>query len=55
MKEYQDLHCHTHLSVCEKDSATIPYYVESAVKQNIKTVGIADHMWDKEIPRPDDL
>ena len=55
MKLYQDLHCHTHLSVCGKDSATIPYYVESAVRQNIETVGIADHMWDKEVPFPDDM
>lgn len=50
MKLDCDLHAHTHLSCCGEDSATIENYVKTAEKFGLKTIGIADHMWDKEIP-----
>ena len=50
MKIRHDIHCHTHLSLCGKDNATIAYYVRSARKLGLKLVGIADHMWDEKIP-----
>ena len=50
-----DIHCHTHLSVCGEDSATIESYVRSATKLGLKTIGIADHMWDSKIPFFDDM
>lgn len=55
MKICHDIHCHTHLSVCGQDSATIAYYVESARRNGLKKIGIADHMWDKKIPFADSL
>lgn len=50
-----DIHCHTHFSVCGKDSATIESYVRSATQLGLKTIGIADHMWDAKIPFFDDM
>lgn len=50
-----DIHCHTHLSVCGQQSATIEYYVASAKKLGLDTVGIADHMWDNKVPFHDDM
>lgn len=47
-----DIHCHTHLSVCADETATIAYYVESAKKQGLTTIGIADHLWDAGVPFP---
>lgn len=45
-----DLHAHTYLSVCGEDQATIANYVKSAKRNNLKFIGISDHMWDKDIP-----
>lgn len=50
-----DIHCHTHLSVCADDTATIDYYVASAKKQGLTTIGIADHLWDTGIPFPSSM
>lgn len=50
MKLTHDIHTHTHLSICGKEDATISYYVQSAKELGLKTVGIADHMWDAKIP-----
>lgn len=48
-----DLHAHTHLSLCAKDIATIKNYVKSAKRNNLKLIGLSDHMWDKDIPLPE--
>lgn len=45
-----DIHAHTHLSICGQDNSTIENYVKSAKRNGIFLIGIADHMWDKEIP-----
>lgn len=55
MKIEHDIHVHTYLSVCGKDSATIEAYVCSAKKLGIKKIGIADHMWDLKIPFTDSM
>lgn len=55
MEILYDLHAHTHLSVCGDDSATIENYVASAKKHGLKLIGIADHMWDKEIAFTDSM
>lgn len=55
MKIEHDIHTHTHLSLCAKESATIEYYVRSAKEKGLKVVGIADHMWDAKIPMPESL
>lgn len=55
MKIEHDIHTHTHLSLCAKESATIEYYVRSARERGLKVVGIADHMWDAKVPMPDSL
>lgn len=51
-----DLHIHTHLSVC---SGCAEQNVENIVKyakaNGISTVGIADHVWDCEIPAGNDF
>jgi len=50
-----DIHCHTHLSVCADDNATVEMYVASAQKLGLTTVGIADHLWDSRVPFPEDM
>lgn len=45
-----DIHAHTHLSLCGQDNATIANYVKQAKENGVSLIGIADHMWDKEIP-----
>ena len=50
MKIDYDIHAHTHLSLCGEDSATIANYVKSAKRLGIKLIGIADHMWDLDVP-----
>ena len=55
MKITCDLHAHTHLSVCGQDCSTIARYVETALDFGLNTVGIADHMWDAEIPFPPEM
>lgn len=42
----QDLHMHTHLSLCAKKEAVLQKYISQAAEYGIDTVGIADHLWD---------
>ena len=48
MKIDCDLHMHTHLSLCANETATAQNYIDNARRLGIKTLGIADHMWDDE-------
>ncbi len=48
MKITQDLHVHTHLSLCAKRDAFAAGYIETALKCGIETLGIADHLWDHD-------
>ena len=50
-----DIHCHTHLSVCADETATIKYYVASAKRQGLNTIGIADHLWEAGVRFPDTM
>ena len=55
MKITQDLHMHTHLSSCAKPEATLEAYIAQASSLGLDTLGIADHMWDENVPlSPDD-
>lgn len=44
-----DLHLHTTLSYCGKDSATPENYVEIAKKKGLSTIGFSDHVWDTAV------
>lgn len=45
----QDLHMHTHLSLCAKPEATLQAYLDQAKEMNLTTLGIADHFWDDTV------
>ena len=46
-----DLHIHTNLSACSTDPMqTVESIVDYAAKHGIATVGITNHVWDREIP-----
>jgi len=46
-----DLHVHTHLSACSHDpNATGKKILERAAQVGLKTIGFADHMWDRKRP-----
>jgi len=49
MKILSDLHVHTHLSLCARSSAVVPYYIDRAKELGIKRLGFSDHMWDAPI------
>jgi histidinol phosphatase-like PHP family hydrolase len=49
-----DLHVHTNLSSCSTDEEATPQnIIIRAADFGIKTIGFANHMWDKSIPGPD--
>lgn len=46
-----DIHVHTFLSSCSKDPQATPVnYIWRAAKLGLKTIGFADHLWDKDAP-----
>ncbi len=46
-----DLHIHTNLSACSTDPMqTVESIVDYAARHGIATVGITNHVWDREIP-----
>lgn len=45
----QDLHMHTHLSLCAEKEATLQAYLDQAESLGISTLGIADHLWDDKV------
>lgn len=46
-----DLHIHSKISLCSDDEAqTTDRILEYAIKNNLKTICVADHFWDKEVP-----
>ena len=50
-----DLHIHTNLSECSRDPLqTVENIVRYAAEHNIPTVGISNHVWDREIPGASD-
>ena len=52
MKIIQDLHVHTHLSMCAERSATPEAIIAQSKRLGLRSIGIADHMWAAEIPYP---
>lgn len=54
MKITADLHVHTGLSSCAKETATAPGYMSAASELGLCCVGFADHMWDENIECPYD-
>lgn len=50
-----DLHIHTNLSECSRDPLqTVENIVRYAAEHHIPTVGISNHVWDREIPGASD-
>ncbi|HHT28139.1 MAG TPA: PHP domain-containing protein [Firmicutes bacterium] len=46
-----DIHVHTMLSACVEDAAAIPTnYIQQAATLGLKTIGFADHVWDRNMP-----
>ena len=45
-----DLHVHTNISRCGDAAATVESCLEAAKKQNLKTIGFADHCWAAQLP-----
>ncbi len=45
-----DIHVHTHLSACGDRKAFMSDYIDAAAEMGIKTIGFADHAWDKSVP-----
>lgn len=53
MKIRHDLHIHTHLSECARDpESTLANYLPFARANGLTTIGIANHLWDSDIPCP---
>lgn len=51
-----DLHIHTNLSLCSNDpEQTVEAAVKFAHEHGIPTIGIANHVWDCEIPAGSDF
>ena len=48
----QDIHIHTNLSGCAQRNATVEGYIDFERENGIKTMGIADHLWDDTVPIP---
>jgi len=47
----QDLHIHSFLSACSNDpKATPENIIRAAANAGLKTIGFADHMWDRSVP-----
>ena len=47
----QDLHIHTHLSSCSADAGqTVAAAVDFAAANGLRTIGITNHVWDREVP-----
>jgi histidinol phosphatase-like PHP family hydrolase len=46
-----DIHVHTVLSSCAKDALATPTnYIQRAAELGLKTIGFANHVWDRSIP-----
>ncbi len=45
----EDIHVHTYLSDCAKDTAIARDYVANAPQRGLTTIGFADHAWDEHI------
>lgn len=46
MKITQDIHIHTHYSLCAKSDATPQFYIDNAATRGLNLIGFSDHMWD---------
>lgn len=55
MKITHDLHVHTNLSVCAKETATPEHYLKMAKENGITKMGFANHFWDDVIPGANDF
>lgn len=44
-----DIHVHTHLSSCADRKAFMVDYIKAASEIGLKTIGFADHAWDKSV------
>lgn len=50
MKPVHDIHIHTYLSSCSNDKEQNLFNILKKAKDNsLKTIGIADHMWDSSV------
>ena len=47
-----DLHLHTALSLCARETAAVPGYLEQASKLGLDTIGFSNHVWDSRVPMP---
>ncbi len=46
-----DMHVHTHLSICSRDKEQTPENILKIAKERgLKTVCITDHYWDEALP-----
>lgn len=46
-----DIHIHTRLSTCSGDlNSTVPAFIDLLKDTSVHTIGIADHMWDSDVP-----
>ena len=55
MKITQDMHIHTHLSLCSNDPAQTPAtIIDKAVALGVTTLCITDHFWDEGVPGASD-
>lgn len=51
MKILQDMHIHTHLSLCSRDREQNPTaIIKWAAENGIKTICFTDHLWDNSMP-----
>ncbi len=55
MNVLQDLHVHTHLSLCAKPTATVAYYIQKAHELGLDTIAFTDHLWDHQVEGMPDL
>lgn len=47
-----DLHLHTALSLCARETAAVPGYLEQARKWGVHAVGFSNHVWDSRVTMP---
>lgn len=45
-----DIHLHSNLSSCAKPESTPAAIIKACRDQGIRTIGFADHLWDKTMP-----
>lgn len=50
MKVTRDMHTHTNLSACADRTTTLALLAEAAAGLGIDTLGVANHLWDKNVP-----